>query len=267
MIIVLKIGSSSLHSGTSPLTKTFKSIAKQTSRLLDEGNKVLIVSSGAIAFGRSSSYLKRRKHEDIVTKQVLASLGQHKLMESWSRAFLDYGLQVGQVLVTNQELFGIDGSLPHIRDIFRGLFAMGVVPVVNENDAVAIDEIVQGDNDVLSAHISNLVNADELYILGTASAVYRDFPLNNNRLKTIDLDDLSSVALFSYDTDDPQATGGMKTKIDAARIFFSPTPKAGNRSMYIGSAVEIDIIERLKNGQSGTYFKGKKASNKSEKFN
>lgn len=253
MKISIKVGSSSLHDGVKPRLEVFDHVASQISGLRQDGHDVVLTTSGAIAFGAANlpGYV-RPKNETVPMKQALAALGQPLLQATWGNAFAEYGIQTGQVLVTNQEIFGIAGSKSHLIDTFGQMLGLGILPIVNENDSVAVKEIVQGDNDKLSAYIANLVGAEMLFILGTADALYRDYPTNKDRISVVDRLYLPQIAQYCVDTADLQGTGGMLTKKDAVHIVFDEGNTV-NRT-FVASAFNPDAINLSMLGQIGTMF-------------
>lgn len=253
MRIVVKIGSSSLHSGIDPILKNFDCIASQIRKLRDSGHEVVLVSSGAIAFGRAHQKIDLNKQLSISKKQALASVGQVFLMKMWGDSLSKYRVTCGQVLVTNEVLgSSATDQKSHLLDTFRELFSMGILPIINENDAVAVAEIVQGDNDKLSALIANMINAQELYLLGTASAVFKNYPDETTKIKQIDLKDTPMLKKISHGTNDSQATGGMVTKIEAAQIFLRDNNAKNKKTVYIASGSSPNSIELSKRGDIGT---------------
>lgn len=248
---VIKIGSSSLFDKEASLA-VFDAIAEFVAST-KEKDRTVVVSSGAIAFGRSILKIPTEKILTVPEKQANAAVGQPYLMIYWREAFAKYGIKVAQVLVTNEVLTGrLSEQRSHLEDVFGELFKAGIVPIVNENDAVAVAEIVQGDNDKLGALIANIIGAGELYLLGTAQAIYDDYRLKKGRLKYISLNEIERLRRISTDTTDPQARGGMKTKIDAAEIFLTKDNENNKKSVYIASAKSRAESTVSRNVASGT---------------
>jgi glutamate 5-kinase len=173
--IVVKIGSATLTDRGQLRSRFVGSLARQTAALMDDGRRVVLVSSGAIACG---SRALRWEHtgRTIPEKQAAAAVGQIGLCETYQRRFARHGRQVGQVLVTRQGLEDREGYL-NARHTLTTLLDLGVVPIVNENDTVATEEIRFGDNDNLSATIVDLVGADLLVILTDVEGLYERPPL------------------------------------------------------------------------------------------
>ena len=250
--IVIKVGSSSLYGPEGPRLEIFDSIAGQVYDLKQSGVESAIVSSGAIAFGRA--VLQRSAEvESVPVKQMLAAVGQPVLMDYWQQAFKKLGIFTGQVLVTDQELFGIlKGNKSPLSGMLNTMFSNNLVPIVNENDAVATEEITQGDNDKLSAFVGKIIGASELYLLGTASALFQDYPKNELRIPVVSATDTDTIVALCHPTQDPIARGGMITKIDAVNIANNDQGK--NMNVYIASAFENSNIIRARQGKIGTLF-------------
>ncbi|MGM0384642.1 MAG: glutamate 5-kinase [Actinomycetota bacterium] len=216
--LVIKIGSSSLTTADGRLDTEY------LTRLVDisaarrlRGHQVVLVTSGAIAAGLGPSGLARRPN-DLATSQALASVGQGLLIAEYARAFARHGLTVGQVLLTAEDLI----RPQHYRNARRALtrlLELGMVPVVNENDAVATDEIRFGDNDRLAALVANLVAAEALVLLTDVDGLYTTRPSEPGaRLvpRVHDADQLVDYCITGRGS--AAGTGGMTTKIDAAMI-------------------------------------------------
>lgn len=252
MRAVIKVGSSSLFDGEHLIRPTVHRIVGQTDELIRAGHEVAIVTSGAIAVGRRAHFKgvnNSSKPESLPVKQALAALGQPILMSVWQRAFTKVGLSSGQVLATNQELLGREGeTLPTLKSTLEGMFAMGIVPVVNENDAIATDQIKVGDNDTLAAHVGNVIGASSVYLLGTTDGIYQDFPAQKKLIKSLPVSELASVRQYCGGTEDFQGTGGALTKIQAAEIFVTDL----KRNLFIARASMPSCIERCEAGIVGT---------------
>ena len=178
--IVVKIGSALL---TQSSTNLFKSLAAQISRLQSQGYDVIVVSSGAIAVARKALGLQERPKK-LATLQALAALGQPQLMSAWSKAFEPHERHVAQVLLTHADLEARE-RFNNARQSIDALLKMGIVPIINENDSVATEEIQVGDNDNLAAHIAALVHADLLILLTDVKAVYDSPPGENPNAQPI----------------------------------------------------------------------------------
>jgi glutamate 5-kinase len=222
--LVVKIGSSSLASPTGGLDAArLGAIADALAARAAAGSQIVVVSSGAIAAGLKPLGVPRRPR-DLATQQAAASVGQGMLVAHWSAAFARHGLTVGQVLLTADDVI----RRSHYRNAqrtFERLLGLGVVPVVNENDTVATEEIRFGDNDRLAALVTHLVAADALVLLSDIDAVYDDDPTRTRAgrpgaVRVTDVrgaDDLAHVRLGSRGRAGI-GSGGMTTKVAAAQI-------------------------------------------------
>ncbi len=220
--IVIKIGSNTLSNSEGVLNKDFfLSFSEQVKKLTDKGKQIIIVSSGARIAGVSTLGKWKRK-EDIHYKQALCSIGQVELMDSFRRAFMEKDILIGQILLTKDDLSDPIRTL-NIRNTLFTLIDEGVIPVINENDSVSVDEIKIGDNDNLAALIANLWNADLLLLLSDIDGVYNINPKNNPHAvlqeKITDIHKLKNE--ISFGDSGSFGTGGIRTKIEAAEKVTS----------------------------------------------
>ena len=226
--IVVKAGTHVVTGGGDGLDLTVMAgLVGQMAQLCRQGHEVLLVSSGAVAAGRQIlGYPKERR--DVPFRQVLASVGQSRLMNSYQEMFAGHGLVVAQALLTRTDIADVQGYL-NIRDTLLTLLDAGVVPVINENDVVNTEEIgddVFGDNDMLSALVSNLVDADLLVILTDIDGLYTEDPAvdpNAELIPRVDKNNVEQVVakLTRDEIRHPWSRGGMTTKIEAARLATS----------------------------------------------
>jgi glutamate 5-kinase len=217
--VVVKVGSSSITSLDGGLDAArVQSLVAALATVRARGADVVLVSSGAIAAGLAPLGLSRRPR-DLATQQAAASVGQGLLVARYTAAFASHRLQVGQVLLTADDMT----RRSHYRNAYRTLarlLQLGVVPVVNENDTVATQEISLGDNDRLAALVAHLVHADLLLLLSDVDALYDDDPRRPgaNRIPLVtDVEHLDGVVLGNPG-DAGVGRGGMVTKVEAARI-------------------------------------------------
>ncbi|WP_106848329.1 glutamate 5-kinase [Blastococcus sp. Marseille-P5729] len=243
--VVVKVGSSSLtkpaqNGGTGLDADRIGFVADVIAEAVQDGREVVLVSSGAIAAGLEPLRLRRRPR-DLATQQAAASVGQLLLAEAYATAFARHGLQVGQVLLTSDDL----QRRTHYRNAQRSLerlLRLGVVPIVNENDVVVTDEIRFGDNDRLAALTAHLVSAQGMVLLSDVDGVYDANPAKGpaNLIPVIE----DEAGLRSVDTSGPVTggvgTGGMTTKLDSARIASGA-----------GVAVIITSIENAREAVAG----------------
>ncbi|MCS7201873.1 MAG: glutamate 5-kinase [Dictyoglomus sp.] len=257
--IVIKIGTSSLIDSLGSLSQEkLLRIVEQCVKLRRLNKEVILVSSGAIASGREVlKSLANRK--DLPAKQALAAVGQIRLMQYYSNLFSLFKQPVAQILLTAEDLNDRKRFL-NISYTFETLLKEGVIPIVNENDTVAVDEIKIGDNDTLSAKVACAVNSDLLIILSDVDGVYTKDP---------HLDPNAELISEIYEIDETieksagpgKGTGGMSTKISSAKIVM----EAGI-PMVLANSEENDVIIRIINGERiGTYFVPKKEYRKKRK--
>ncbi|MDX1387362.1 MAG: glutamate 5-kinase [bacterium] len=235
--IVIKVGSSVLVESANRLSaRRCSALAKEVAALMERGIKVVLVSSGAIAAGLDRLGRARRPHQ-IPLMQAMAATGQIALMRQYEKSFSKYGLMVAQILLTLDDLSNRRRFL-NARHTLYEVFKLGMVPIVNENDTVAVHEIKVGDNDNLSALVTNLVEADLLINLSDVDGVYDEDPRINPKAKRISqLDHIHSwTKSQASDTLRVGSTGGMITKLEAAekaQRFGVATVIANGRSPSI----------------------------------
>jgi glutamate 5-kinase len=252
--IVVKFGTSLLTGGSNRLdTEIISNLVSQVAQLHEQGREPIIVSSGAIASGRDKLGLTR-KIKGIPFKQVLASVGQGRLMNVYEQLFDQHNITVAQALLTKADLADRAGYL-NARNTLLALLELRVVCIVNENDVVSIDEIQEakfGDNDNLSAMVANLVDADLLMMLTDIGGLYTADPRHDRKARLISQVariDAKIVRLGTINTDSI-GTGGMVTKIEAARLAT-----ASGVDVVIANGREANVILRLASGESiGTHF-------------
>ncbi len=219
MRILIKIGTSTLAHPNGHLNiRRVEALCKAISDIKNAGNEVILVSSGAISMGAGKLGLRGRP-EDIATKQAAAAVGQCELMYTYDKLFSDYRHTVAQLLITGDDTRDPVRAQNFANTLHR-LLEMGVIPVINENDTVAVDEIVIGDNDTLAAIVSRIVRADLLILLSDIDGLYTADPHNDpsavllRRVTAID----DRIRRLAGDSSTSQGTGGMVTKLQAAQI-------------------------------------------------
>lgn len=249
-----KFGTGLLTSGTDHLNlEVMSGLVEQVSRLHRQAKEIVIISSGAIASGRQKLN-KVAERKSTPFKQVLASVGQSHLMYTYEQLFNRYDITVAQALLTKRDLCDRSGYL-NARNTLLTLIELGIVCIVNENDIVAIDEIEElkfGDNDNLSAMVSNLVDADILVMLTDIGGLYTADPHYDPRARLIRrVDEIDAqIEGMACDTTGGQGTGGMATKIEAARLATS-----SGVNVVIADGREPDILVRISQGEDvGTFF-------------
>ena len=252
--IVVKLGTSLLTGGTDHLNEGIMlQLTAQVAKLHQQGREILIVSSGAIASGRHKLGLAK-KLRGIPFKQVLASVGQSRLMSVYEKLFDQHNITVAQALLTKADLSDRAGYL-NARNTLLALLELRVICIVNENDVVAVDEIHEakfGDNDNLSAMVANLVDADLLLLLGDVAGLYTADPYRYPdaqlipQVERID----SRIERLAAGTSNGRGIGGMVTKIEAAKLAT-----ASGITVVIADGRESDIILKLVDGEAvGTHF-------------
>jgi glutamate 5-kinase len=245
-IFVIKVGTSTLTAGGRSLNrKRMLALAQQVCQLLELGEKVALVSSGAVAAGRAAlGFPKLQK--TVVAKQLLSAVGQVRLMQTWAELFAMFEREVAQVLLTRAELSHRAGYL-NARDTLQALLAQKIVPIVNENDALATDEIRVGDNDNLSALVANLIDADVLILLTDIDGLYDSDPRENPEARLFSEVTVVDDALLALagDSGSGLGTGGMRTKLEAARL----AGQSGTATIIASGEVE-NVLVRLASGES-----------------
>ncbi|RLC93903.1 MAG: glutamate 5-kinase [Chloroflexi bacterium] len=228
-------------------------LVEQMGQLHQQGLEIILVSSGAIAAGRDRLGL-RRERRDIPFRQVMAAVGQGRLMHAYEQLFEQHGIAVAQALLTKADMSNRHGYL-NARNTLLGLLELKVVPIVNENDVVAIDEIKEarfGDNDNLSAMVANLVDADLLVLLSNVAGLYVDDPQRDSRAELIPRVDRIDrrIERLARSASSPLGTGGMATKIEAAKLATG-----SGVAVVITDGRLPEVLPRLVRGESiGTLF-------------
>ncbi len=252
--IVVKLGTSLLTGGSDHLDQDMVSkLVNQIAQLHQQGRELLIVSSGAIASGRHKLGLAK-KLKDIPLKQVLASVGQSRLMNVYEKLFDQHAITVAQALLTKADLADRAGYL-NARNTLLALLELKVICIVNENDVVAVDELQGvkfGDNDNLSAMVANLVDADLLIILTDTVGLCDTDPRKNPNAQLIPLVKKidAKIERLAASTPGKLGTGGMATKIEATKLAT-----ASGITVTIADGKKKDAILKLAYGEAiGTRF-------------
>ncbi|GHV68168.1 glutamate 5-kinase [Spirochaetia bacterium] len=215
--IVIKIGSNTLADSSGQVKAGFlDDFAEQAAALIRGGKQIVIVSSGAQAAGLSAMGKWARK-QDLHYKQALCAVGQVKLMAAWGAAFAKQNLQIGQILLTRDD-FGDSIRTLNMRNTLFTLVDEGIVPIINENDTVGIEEIKIGDNDTLAAQSAVLWSADLLILFSDIDGLYDKNPKEHPDARLVEVvNDIAAVRRqVSTDGKSSFGTGGIATKIDAA---------------------------------------------------
>lgn len=254
--VVIKIGSSSItHEKTGEINLgKIEKLVRQIADLKGEGREVILVSSGAIAAGRHT-FKSNEKPSTLAKKQAFAAVGQAKLMMIYQRIFAEYNIIASQILMTKSTITDTEARV-NAHNTFLQLLELGSVPIVNENDTIATDEIKVGDNDTLSAIVASLVDADLLILLSDIDGLYTDDPRKNEKAKFIEtVSEINDeILVLGKDTSSDIGTGGMGTKLHAAIISTY-----SGADMLIANANRLENIADIIAGKNiGTLFKANK---------
>ena len=249
MRVVVKIGTSTLAHPTGLLNiRRVEEFCKVLSDLKNAGHEIILVSSGAIGMGVGKLGLTE-KPTDIPTKQAAAAVGQCELMYTYDRLFTEYNHTVAQILLTGADFLAEDRH-ENFNNTMSRLLQLGVLPIINENDTIATEEIKVGDNDTLSALVAVSVQADLLVILSDVNGLYDTDPHKNANAKLIErvhgiptwLDNLAG------DAGSALGTGGMRTKLNAAKICVDKQV-----DMVIANGENPELLYDVVNGKEGGY--------------
>ncbi|MBO0432611.1 glutamate 5-kinase [Enterococcus sp. DIV0660C] len=254
--IIIKVGTSTLIYPNGKVNlAAIDQLAFVLTDLRNRGKEIILVSSGAVGVGMTKMNLNKRP-QTIPEQQAIAAIGQGELINIYNQRFATYGQQTAQVLVT-RDVIDFPESRKNVTNTLEQLFSLGVIPIVNENDTVAVDELDHstkfGDNDQLSAIVTQLVTADLLIVLSDIDGFYSDNPTTNAQAELYSLvteinDDLMAKAGGAGST---FGTGGMLSKLQAAKRIFD-----ANRSMVLANGKNPAIIFDILAGKEiGTFFK------------
>lgn len=253
--IVFKVGTSTLTYSTGKTN--IRRMAKLVSVLADlhnEGREIVLVTSGAIGVGVGKLGLKERP-KDTPGRQAAACIGQCELMFMYDKFFSEYSHTIGQLLITKSDVEN-DERRNNLINSFNTMLEYGAIPIVNENDSVAVEEIVYGDNDSLSAIVAKLINADALVILTDIDGLFDANPQEDMNARLIPVVDeiTPEIKALAGDAGSNRGTGGMITKLNAAEISTS----AGIDTVIMSGTDPREIYKLIDGHQIGTFFVGKK---------
>ena len=257
--IVIKVGTSTLthHTGKSNI-RQIKKLVAVISDIVNSGVEVALVTSGAIGVGVGKLGLRDRP-TNTAGKQAAATIGQCELMFMYDKMFAEFGHTVGQFLITKRDVDN-DECRENLINAFEKTFEYGAIPIINENDAVAVEEIVFGDNDSLSAIVAKLIKADALLILTDIDGLYTDDPHKNPEarlLKVVDAIDENIYGMAKESTGSNVGTGGMATKLAAAKIAT-----LSGTDMIIANGGDVRILQDIfENDYVGTLFTANENAN------
>ena len=255
MRIVIKIGTSTLAHPTGHLNiRLVEELCKVVSDIKNAGHQVILVSSGAIGMGVGKLGLRERPR-DIPGKQAAAAVGQCELMYIYDKLFGEFNHTVGQLLITAEDI-GCGKRRENFSNTLGRLLELNAIPIINENDTVAVDEIVIGDNDNLAANVANCVDADLLILLTDIDGVYTADPHKDPDAKLIPKIDRVTEEIYALagGAGTKQGTGGMRTKLEAAANCL-----AHGINMVIANGNRPENLYDILDGKNvGTYFTARK---------
>ena len=258
MRIVIKLGTSTLAHPTGLLNiKRVEELCKVMSDLKNAGNEIIIVSSGAIGMGAGKLVLSE-KPKDIRTKQAAAAVGQCELMYTYDKLFSEYNHTVAQILITGEDIEHAERSRNFENTMLR-LLELGAIPIIKENDSVATDEIVIGDNDTLGAIVAKSISADLLILLSDIDGLFTADPhKDKNAVLLSEVKEITpEIEGMTGGAGSRLGTGGMTTKLNAAKIAT-----AAGIDMVIANGKEPTVLYDITEGKRvGTKFLSRKAEN------
>lgn len=262
--VVIKVGSALLVDPEAGLRSAWlTALCDDIAALATKGTQVLLVSSGAIALGRSVLHLPNRALR-LDESQASAAVGQIALAGAWAQALAAHDLVAGQILLTLKDTEGAAGRRSYLnaRDTIEHLFAMNAIPVVNENDTIATSEIRYGDNDRLAARVATMVQADLLILLSDVDGLYTSPPADNPDAEFLpEIETITpEIEAMAGSAGSALSRGGMVTKIEAAKIATG----AGT-DMLIASGKRLNPIAALKENARSTLFKAAPKSGSARK--
>ena len=255
MRLVVKIGTSTLAHPTGHLNiRLVEELCKIISDIKNAGNDVTLVSSGAIGMGVGKLGLQKRP-EDIPTKQAAAAVGQCELMYTYDKIFSEYNLTVAQILITGEDIAD-ENRHANFKNTLSRLLELGVIPIINENDTVATEELGIGDNDTLAAIVAKSIGAEKLILLSDIDGLFTADPHKDKNaalISHIDKIDDSILALGGKSILG-QGTGGMATKLEAAKICIN----SGCDMVIANGNRPANLYDILDGKTVGTTFSGGK---------
>ncbi|MHC1599459.1 MAG: glutamate 5-kinase [Candidatus Methanospirareceae archaeon] len=252
--IVIKVGTSNLSDKNYRLEpRKVEKLAKDIVELKRRGKEVILVTSGAIGAGIGKLDLKQRPR-DIKVLQATAAVGQNILMSTYDRYFANYDQTIAQILLTHAAFFNRQRYL-NLRNTLVTLLKSDIIPIINENDTVAVDEIKLGDNDNLSALVASNLDADLLIILSDVDGLYTSNPKRSKKAELISVvEEITPEIERIAETGGKRGVGGMKTKIQAAKVVIN-----AGIPMVIANGGEENILLRIIEGERvGTFFMPRK---------
>ena len=250
--VVVKVGTSTLtHENGQLDLRRISDIVRILSDFKNAGKEIILVSSGAVSAGIARMGLGRRP-ETVAEKQAAAAVGQTEIMKLYSSLFADYGHSVGQILMTRDVIENPERR-SNVQNTFKALLALGCIPIVNENDSVATEELF-GGNDKLAAYVALVADADILLNLSDIDGLYDSDPRKNPNAKLIErVEDIDAVMSLAGGNGTERGTGGMITKLQAAKIVTEQ-----KIPMFILNGHKPELLyDLLDEKHVGTYFTAK----------
>ncbi len=254
--VVIKVGSSTLTYETGNINiRRVEQLVKVLADLKNAGKEIILVSSGAIAVGVGKVGLPERP-KDTPTKQAMAAVGQCELMYIYDKLFTQYNHKVAQVLLT-RDVVDVPERKAHVQNTFERLLEMGAIPIVNENDTVAVEEIEFGDNDSLSAMVATLTRADPLLILSDIDGLYNKNPREHPDAKRIPVVEQIDETIYAMASGagSNRGTGGMVTKLHAAQW----AGEHGIETVVLNGSRPENLYDVLEGQPVGTRFLAQKS--------
>lgn len=251
--IVIKIGTSTITGGTKAIDQpALLELVRQINVLVEKGVSVVLVSSGAVTAGREAlNFPHFPKH--IPEKQMLAAIGQPRLMAVYNKIFRMYGINTAQILLTRND-FSERACYLNARNTLEALIAQNVIPIINENDTISINELKLGDNDTLSAMVAGMIGADLLLLITDQKGIYTANPAtdpNAELIETVNTPEIpESIRMAAGGSISGVGTGGMATKVSAADI----ARRMGTTVMVAGGSVPNVLIRIAEGERVGTVF-------------
>ncbi len=248
--VVVKVGSTTISKNFDLNSDRLDGLVQDLASVKQKGKEIILVTSGAIAAGTGRLGLTQRP-QTLPGLQAAASVGQTRLMHAYEQRFSQYNQITGTMLLT-QDDFNFRERYTHMSNTLRALLRLGVLPIINENDTVAVEEIKVGDNDTLSAYVTNLAEADLLIILSDQDGFYTADPRRDPKAKLISLvyDVTDELKRSAGSAGSQSGTGGMATKLHAAEIVTG-----SGEMMVLANGTEPQVVNRILAGEKiGTLF-------------
>lgn len=258
--IVIKVGTSTLTYDNGKINiSNMEKLVRRIADMANSGREIILVSSGAVGIGMSRLNMDHRP-ADVTEKQAVAAVGQSELMNLYGKLFAEYGIIVGQILLT-RDVFANGTTKTNAQNTFERLVQKKIVPIVNENDSVSTEELEFDDNntfsenDTLAALVSVLAGADLLIILSDIDGFYNGDPKRDKKAKILEtiVDINEEIKRYAGGNGTERGTGGMITKLNAARICME-----NNVDLVITNGDDMENIDKIINGKKiGTLFAGR----------